>query len=127
MGRLAFDGFSLICPEGWLTTLDEGTYSDPHGLPPVRVLPAHGLAELLVNRLLMHPDEQPGADPVELESLAREWGVRRGIDEPLSVSTDVREGSAAASATVRAIGPLTAFQLWGWGALDTRPREGLIP
>ncbi len=35
--------------------------------------------------------------------------------------------SAAASATVRVIGPLVAFQLCGPGAADTRPRDGLSP
>jgi hypothetical protein len=101
MGRLAFEGFTVICPEGWLATLDESTYSDPSGAAPVRLLPAHGFGELLVSRPALHPDEQPGADAVELESLAREWGLRRGIDEPLSVSTEVREGSAGASASYR--------------------------
>ena len=39
----------------------------------------------------------------------------------------ITSSSAAASATVRAIGPFVAFQLWGPGAPETRPRDGLMP
>ena len=42
----------------------------------------------------LHPDDQPGADADELESLAREWGMRRGVDEPLAV---LHRAPAAAS------------------------------
>lgn len=101
MSRRAFDGFTAVVPEGWSATLDEGTYSDPGGQASTRFVPTGGGGELIVSAPLLDPDDQPGADVVELESMVREWGMRRGVDEPLVVSTETREGSARAAASYR--------------------------
>jgi hypothetical protein len=101
MSRRAFEGFSAMVPEGWSVLLDEATYSgEGTGSLPTRFVGAGG-GELIVSVPRLHPDDQPGADADELESLAREWGMRRGQDEPLGVSTEVRQGTASASATYR--------------------------
>ncbi len=102
MIRHDFERFSAVVPEGWVASLDDATYSDAGGGEvPTRFVPALGEGELIVSAPALHPDDQPGADPDELESLAREWGMRRGVDEPLSVSTETRQGMARASASYR--------------------------
>jgi hypothetical protein len=101
MTRRSFKGFTAVVPEGWSAVLDEGTYSEPGAPSARRFFPAGGGGAVVVSVPALHPDEQPGADPAELESLAREWGMRRGIDEPLSVTTEKHQGSARASASYR--------------------------
>jgi hypothetical protein len=101
MTRRAFDGFSAVVPDGWSAAPDEATYSDPSCDTPTRFIPSSGGGELRVSVPLLDADEQPGADPDELESLAREWGLTRGIDEPVAVSTETRQGIARASASYR--------------------------
>jgi hypothetical protein len=107
MSRREFDGFTAIVPEGWAAAFDEATYSDATYTDagsthlPTRLVCGEGGGELIVSMPRLHPDDQPGADTDELESLAREWGMRRGVDEPISVTTEVRRGVARASATYR--------------------------
>jgi hypothetical protein len=111
MSRLDFGGFSAIVPEGWSAIVDEGTFTEGPGRDePTRFTRAHAAGELLVTRLHLHPDDQPGADDDELEGLAREWGMRRGVDEPLAVARELREGLARASATYRIGGDLV--EVW---------------
>lgn len=106
MTRRAFEGFSAIVPEGFTPSVEEATFSDatytdlPEHLPTWFVFD-QARGELTVTVPRLHPDDQPGADAYELESLAREWGMRRGVDEPVAVSTGVRRGVARASATYR--------------------------
>jgi hypothetical protein len=101
MIRRAFEGFTAVVPEGWSFAPDEGTYSEPGAASATRFRPAGGGGAVVVSVPALHPDEQPGADAAELESLAREWGMRRGIDEPLSIVTEKRQGHARASASYR--------------------------
>jgi hypothetical protein len=102
LGRHAFDGFSAVVPEGWRADVGEATYSDPGSPQPTRFARGHGGGgELLVSVPLVDADEQPGADPDELSSLARAWGMRRGMDEPLGASGRLADGVATASATYR--------------------------
>jgi hypothetical protein len=104
MGRYAFDGFSAVVPEGWRAEVGEATYSDPGAPQPTRFAPRHGGrggGELLVSVPLVDADEQPGADPDELSSLARAWGMCRGMDEPLGSWSRLADGVATASATYR--------------------------
>jgi hypothetical protein len=100
MIRRAFDGFSAVVPDGWSALLDDATYSDPGGQLPTRFFPPGG-GELIVSLPPLDADDQPGADADELEALAREWGMRRGVDEPLAVSTEIRQGMARATASYR--------------------------
>ncbi len=65
---------------------------------PSRFVGACG-GELIVSLPPLHPDDQPGADADELEALARDWEMRRGVNEPLAVATETREGTALASAS----------------------------
>ena len=86
LGRHAFDGFSAVVPGGWRAEIGDATYSDPGAPQPTRFARSPGGpggGELLVSVPLADADEQPGADPDELSSLARAWGMRRGMDEPL--------------------------------------------
>lgn len=101
MTRRAFDGFTAVVPEGWSAAVDDETYSEPSERLATRFAPATGGGAVLVNLPVLDPDEQPGADEVELESLAREWGMRRGMTEPLSLSTETVQGLARASASYR--------------------------
>lgn len=111
MNRLELDGFSAIVPEGWISVLDEGTFTEGAvAEQPTRFARPRSAGELLVTKERFLPDEQPGADADELEALAREWGMRRGIDEPLAVTREVREGQARASATYRIGGEL--IEVW---------------
>ncbi len=99
--RRVFDGFSAIVPAGWLAGPSDATFSDPGAPQPTRFAPARGGGELLVSRPLVDADDQPGADPDELEALARAWGMRRGMDEPLAFSNRLADGVATSSATYR--------------------------
>jgi hypothetical protein len=111
MSRLELDGFTAILPEGWSSSLDEGTFTEGPGRDmPTRFSRPRSPGELLVTRPHLHPDDQPGADADELEALAREWGMRRGVDEPLAVTNELREGLARASATYRIGGEL--IEVW---------------
>jgi len=56
---------------------------------------------MLVSVPWLDADELPGADPRELEVLVREWGVRRGVAEPLSCKKETRAGLARAEASFR--------------------------
>jgi hypothetical protein len=141
MSRRAFEGFSAIVPEGWSAVIDEATYSDAGAQLPTRFAPLRGGGELIVSAPSLHPDDQPGADADELEALAREWGMRRGVDEPLAVSTETRQGAARASAWYRIGDELVEVWLvsdgtallqatyvcpWGDRDLDRAAREALI-
>jgi hypothetical protein len=111
MSRVEFDGFSAVVPEGWIFILDEGTFSEGAAAEqPTRFARPRSRGELLVTKARLHPDDQPGTDADELEALAREWGMRRGVDEPLAVTQEVREGQARASATYRIGGEL--IEVW---------------
>jgi hypothetical protein len=141
VGRRAFDGFSAVVPEGWRAEVDDATYSEPGAPQPTRFTPARGGGELLVTVPLVDADEQPGADPDELDALARAWGMRRGMDEPLGSSTRLADGIATAEATYR-IGDdlvevwylsdgaslIEASYVCPWSARDEDrpPREALV-
>jgi hypothetical protein len=101
MSRHAFDRFSAILPDGWAHAVGEAAHSDGGARLPTRFVFGHGGGELTVSAPRLSPDDQPGADADELESLARAWGMRRGVDEPLAVATELRRGVARASATYR--------------------------
>jgi hypothetical protein len=141
VSRRAFEGFSAVVPEGWRAEVGDATYSDPGAPQPTRFAPARGGGELLVSRLFVDADEQPAADPDELDALVRAWGLRRGMDEPLAFSGRLADGVATASATYR-IGDelvevwylsdgealIEASWVCAWGARDEdRPaREALV-
>lgn len=99
--RHKYDGFSVVVPEGWSAVMDDATFSDPDADVPVRFAPLEGEGEIIVSVPRLDADDLPGADPDELEALAREWGMRRGINEPLGVSTEVRQGVARAGASYK--------------------------
>jgi hypothetical protein len=101
VGRSAFEGFSGVVPEGWKASRDEVTYSEAGLHAPMRFHSPRRVGVLRVSVPWLDPDEQPGADPEELEGLAREWGLRRGVDEPLTCATEVRSGLARATASYR--------------------------
>lgn len=99
--RYKYEAFSVVVPEGWSEILDEATFSDPDVSAPVRFAPLDGEGEIIVTTPRVDADDLPGADPDELEALVREWGMRRGINEPLGVSTEVRQGVARAGASYK--------------------------
>jgi hypothetical protein len=141
VSRRLFEGFSAVVPEGWRPEVGDATYSDPGAPQPIRFASARGGGELLVSRSPVDADEQPGADPDELDALVRAWGMRRGMDEPLAFSSRLADGVATASATYR-IGDdlvevwylsdgaslLEASYVCAWSARDEgRPaREALV-
>jgi hypothetical protein len=101
MSRQAFEGFTAVVPEGWSAAREETTYSEATEHAPTRFVSPGGRGALRVNVPALDPDEQPGADPDELDALARDWGMRRGIDEPLACATELRHGVARAAASYR--------------------------
>jgi len=106
--RVAFEGFSLVLPDGWSDVLDDATYSDTYAdaeqLPPQAFASDRGPGMLYVSSPLLDPTDVPAADPAELEDLARDWGARRGIAAPLTCAGAVRPHGAIAAATYR-LGP----------------------
>lgn len=101
MTRAAFGGFSAVVPEGWKAGRDEVTYSEAGEHAPMRFRSPGRRGTLRVNVPWLDADEQPGADPDELEALAREWGLRRGLDEPLACAAEVVGGLGRAAASYR--------------------------
>lgn len=95
MALRAFEGFSAMVPEGWTASRDEVTYSEPGLHAPIRFDSPGRRGVMRVNVPWLDPDEQPGADPEELDALAREWGLRRGKDEPFSAATELLPGGLA--------------------------------
>lgn len=101
MSRTAFDGFTAVVPEGWKASREEATYSEGAEHAPIRFRAPDRRGTLRVQVPWIDADEQPGADPEELELMAREWGVRRGVDEPLACATELQSGLARAFASYR--------------------------
>jgi hypothetical protein len=101
MSRQAFEGFTAVVPQGWSAAREETTYSEAAEHAPTRFASPSGRGALRVNVPALDPDEQPGADPEELDALARDWGMRRGIDAPLACATELRHGLARAAAGYR--------------------------
>lgn len=101
MGHSRFEGFSAMVPEGWKASRDEVTYSEAGVHAPMRFTSPGRRGVLRVSVPWLDADEQPGADPDELDALAREWGLRRGIDEPLACHAEVAGGLARAAASYR--------------------------
>lgn len=101
MGQSAFEGFSAMVPEGWKAGRDEVTYSEAGEHAPMRFTSPGRRGVLRVSVPWLDADEQPGADPDELDALAREWGLRRGIDEPLTCTAELASGLARAAASYR--------------------------
>jgi hypothetical protein len=104
VGRSAFEGFSGVVPEGWKASRDEVTYSEAGLHAPMRFHSPGRLGVLRVSVPWLDPDEQPGADPEELDGMVREWGLRRGVDEPLTCASGlqgVQGGLARAAASYR--------------------------
>ena len=111
MSRNAFEGFTAVVPEGWSSAREETTYSEAAEHAPTRFVSPSHLGTLRVSVPALDADEQPGADPDELDALARDWGMRRGIDEPLSCVTELRHGVARAAASYRIGDELVALWL----------------
>lgn len=101
MSRTAFEGFTAVVPEGWKAAREEVTYSEPGPFSPFRFQTPDRRGVLRVQVPWLDPDDQPGADPDELEALAREWGLRRGIAEPYLCASEVRDGLARAVASYK--------------------------
>ncbi|APR83784.1 Hypothetical protein A7982_09133 [Minicystis rosea] len=101
MPHSAFEGFTAVVPEGWKASRDEVTYSEAGLHAPMRFTSPGRRGVLRVSVPWLDADDQPGADPDELDSLAREWGLRRGIDAPLACQTELRDGLARATASYR--------------------------
>lgn len=101
MSRSAFDGFSAVIPDGWKAGRDEVTFSEAGLHAPMRFTSPGRRGVLRVSVPWLDPDEQPGADPDELENLARDWGLRRGLDEPLNCGTEIQLDLARAAASYR--------------------------
>ena len=101
MPHSAFEGFTAVVPEGWKASRDGVTYSEAGLHAPMRFASPGRRGVLRVSVPWLDADDQPGADPDELDSLAREWGLRRGIDDPLTCQTELREGLARAAASYR--------------------------
>jgi hypothetical protein len=101
MSRQAFEGFTAVVPDGWLAAREEVTYSEAAAHAPTRFASPGGPGTLRANMPAIDPDDQAGADPDELDALARDWGLRRGIDEPLASATELRHGLARAAVSYR--------------------------
>lgn len=111
MGRSAFEGFSAVVPEGWSASRDEVTYSEPGLHAPMRFHSPGRRGVMRVSVPWLDPDEQPGADPEELDALAREWGLRRGKDEPFSAATELLPGGIARATASYKLGD-ELVQVW---------------
>lgn len=111
MSRRAFEGFTAVVPEGWSSTREEVTYSEAAEHAPTRFMAPSGHGTLRINVPALDPDEQPGADPDELSALARDWGMRRGINEPLACATELRRGIARVTVSYRIGDDLVALWL----------------
>lgn len=116
MSRSAFEGFTAVVPEGWSATREEVTYSEAAEHAPTRFVAPSGRGPLRVSAPALDPEEQPGADPDELEALARDWGVRRGIDDPISCVAEVSGGVARAAVSYRIGEDFVALWLLSDGA-----------
>jgi hypothetical protein len=101
MSRTAFEGFSAVVPEGWKASREEATYSEGAEHAPIRFRTPDRQGTLRVHVPWVDADEQPGADPDELEAMAREWGIRRGVGDPLVCTAELASGLAQAFASYR--------------------------
>ncbi len=101
MAHSAFEGFSVVVPEGWKAGRDEVIVLRGRHVRADALHLARPPRVLRVSIPWLDADEQPGADPDELDALAREWGLRRGIDAPLACVTELRDGLARADASYR--------------------------
>jgi hypothetical protein len=110
VSRVAYDGFSMVLPEGWADVEDEATYSEPEQTPSLTFAPANGSGALYVSAPIYDADLQPGGTPEDAEALVLEWGVRRGIAAPMALDTAVRREGGIASATYRLGGDFV--QVW---------------
>lgn len=124
MGRSAFEGFSCVVPEGWKASRDEVTYSEAGLHAPMRFHSPGRRGVLRVSVPWLDPDEQPGADPEELEGMAREWGRRRGVDEPLACAAEVQGGLARAAASYRIGGEFV--EVWFLSDATTHIRASYV-
>lgn len=111
MERQAYEGFSVVLPEGWAEREDDATFAESDGDLPIRfVSESGGAGVVLVTVPLFHPDEQPGDDPAELEALAVGWGARRGLSAPIASATQARRIGTMATAVYALRGQFV--QLW---------------
>ncbi len=101
MPRVAYEGFSLVLPPGWSEVLEEATYSDPDQLPPMSFAGPARVGAMYVSTPLFAREDQPGARPSDAEELALEYGQRRGVEQPLGLTTDSSPMGGAATAYFR--------------------------
>src|SRR5580765_4164314 len=99
--RLAFDGFSVVMPEGWDVVEDDSTYSDPDQPPPATFARSEGTGAVYVQPLLFQAHLQPSDESDEVEGLAVGWGARRGLTRPLACGSTRRPDGCLATATYR--------------------------
>jgi hypothetical protein len=108
--RLVFDGFSLTLPAGWAEVLEDATFSDPDQPPPVAFSSPGGVGTVYVSAPVLNEDDQLRATAEGAESLALDWGRRRGLPPPLLVGADVGREGARATAVHRVAGEF--IQVW---------------
>ncbi|EYF06598.1 hypothetical protein [Chondromyces apiculatus] len=101
MGRVAYEGFTVVLPPGWGEVLEDATFADTAELPPVTFGAEDGAGTFSVMVPLLPADDVPPGEPEALEAVARDWGARRGIASPLAVSSGPHPQGAMASASFR--------------------------
>ena len=111
MERQVYEGFSVVLPDGWAELEDDGTFAESDGDIPIRFArEGGGAGKVLVTVPMLDAEEQPGEDAAELLALARGWGTRRGLAEPIASATQERRGAMMATAVYALRGQFV--QLW---------------
>ena len=100
-GRVAFEGFSLVVPDGWSEVLEDATFSDPDHVPPVALAAKGGAGTLYVAAPLVEESLDLSATVDVAEWLVRDWSKRRGLPTPVETGSELAGGVARATAVHR--------------------------
>ena len=104
---LDFGSYTVTLPAGWSDSIEEeGVYSNPNHLPPI-VFSARAAGTLHVQILVIRSEGEDAdevseeADPADVQALARDWGLRRGLRGPERCEMIEREDASVGTATYK--------------------------
>jgi hypothetical protein len=103
---LDFGSYTVSLPAGWSDSIEEeGTYSNPHHLPPIVFSARGGAGSMHVQILVIRSeDEEPNsqeADRADVQARARDWGLPRGVRRPEMCEMLEREDASVGTATFK--------------------------